>query len=62
MSRRSQDNEEGKAPRQGWSEAFLAAGPSAQDKLLFGSGFGNEFDREEWQWHTDPSSAQTSAI
>ena len=37
-------------PRQGWGEAFRAAGPGAHDELLLGSAEPNEFDRKEWQW------------
>ena len=36
-------------PRQGWVEAFRAAG-AGRDELLLGSAAPNEFDREEWQW------------
>lgn len=35
-------------PRQGWEEAFRAAGPSTHDKLLLDTR--NEFDVEDWQW------------
>ena len=35
-------------PRQGWEEAFRAAGASTQDELL--PGVRNQFDDEEWQW------------
>jgi antitoxin MazE len=37
-------------PRQGWAEAFRAAGSSEHDELLLEGGEPNEFDREEWQW------------
>jgi len=37
-------------PRQGWEEAFQAAGPAADDELLLETGAPNEFDRKEWQW------------
>ena len=37
-------------PRQGWDEAFRAAGPSAQDELLSGAWPENEFDLEDWRW------------
>ena len=36
--------------RQGWEEAFRAAGPAADDELLLETGAPNEFDRKEWQW------------
>lgn len=38
------------APRQGWGEAFQAAGPAHGDELLLDSGAENQFDREEWEW------------
>ena len=44
---------EGKArrgPRQGWKEAFRAAGSAAQDELLLDTMPSNEFDNEEWEW------------
>jgi len=37
-------------PRQGWEEAFRAAGPAVHDELLLETGDPNEFDRKEWQW------------
>ncbi len=37
-------------PRQGWEEAFRAAGPAAKDELLLSTVPANEFDREDWQW------------
>jgi antitoxin MazE len=37
-------------PRQGWEEAFKAAGSSEHDELLFDSGMQNDFDVEEWEW------------
>ena len=37
-------------PRQGWAEAFEAAGSSERDELLFRVEAPNDFDREEWQW------------
>ena len=37
-------------PRQGWDEAFRAAGPSLEDDLLLENADPNKFDREEWQW------------
>jgi antitoxin MazE len=36
-------------PRQGWEEAFRAAGPAVHDELLLQTG-PNEFDRKEWKW------------
>ena len=39
-----------RAPRQGWEEAFRAAGSSAEDELLLEGVGANEFDRKEWQW------------
>ena len=39
-----------RVPRQGWDEAFRAAGPAASDKLLLESLPPNKFDREEWRW------------
>ena len=37
-------------PRQGWEEAFLAAGPSSKDELLLEALPSNAFDREDWRW------------
>jgi antitoxin MazE len=37
-------------PRQGWDEAFRAAGPSVDDQLLLKGREPNEFDRKEWKW------------
>jgi antitoxin MazE len=39
-----------RAPRQGWDEAFRAAGPSDSDPLLLASVPPNNFDRAEWKW------------
>ena len=39
-----------RAPRQGWDEAFRAAGPAEDDRLLLESLPPNKFDREEWKW------------
>jgi antitoxin MazE len=36
-------------PRQGWEDAFLAAGSSAHDELLLDTP-SIQFDREEWRW------------
>jgi antitoxin MazE len=37
-------------PRQGWEEAFIAAGPSSDDELLLEALPSGAFDREEWRW------------
>jgi antitoxin MazE len=37
-------------PRQGWEQAFRAAGTSARHELLLQTLPPNEFDREEWRW------------
>jgi antitoxin MazE len=37
-------------PRQGWEEAFLAAGQSSNDELLLEALPSNKFDREDWRW------------
>lgn len=37
-------------PREGWEDAFRAAGSSRQDELLLSDRPLNEFDREEWKW------------
>jgi antitoxin MazE len=37
-------------PRQGWEEAFIAAGPSSNDELLLEAAPSNKFDREDWRW------------
>ena len=37
-------------PRQGWEEAFRAAGPSASDELLLDAVPMNEFDLGDWRW------------
>jgi antitoxin MazE len=39
-----------RAPRQGWKEAFAAAGSTARDPLLLEALPSNEFDAEEWTW------------
>jgi len=36
--------------RQGWGEAFRAAGAAADGELLLERVEPNEFDRKEWQW------------
>jgi hypothetical protein len=38
------------APRQGWEEAFRAAGSFTGDQLLLETLPSNEFDEGEWQW------------
>ena len=40
----------GHRPREGWEEAFRAAGPSINDELLLDALPGNEFDQEDWRW------------
>lgn len=37
-------------PREGWKEAFAAAGDSTHDPLLLSSLPQNEFDAKEWKW------------
>ena len=37
-------------PRQGWEEAFRAAGPPASDELLLRHAAASEFDRKDWKW------------
>jgi antitoxin MazE len=37
-------------PRQGWDEAFIAAGPSSSDELLLEVLPSSAFDREDWRW------------
>jgi antitoxin MazE len=37
-------------PRQGWEEAFIAAGPFSTDELLLEALPGSAFDREGWRW------------
>lgn len=37
-------------PREGWDEAFRAAGPSTHDELLLDTLPSNQFDREDWRW------------
>ena len=36
--------------RQGWEEAFRAAGPAEDDELLLDAVPANEFDGADWQW------------
>lgn len=36
--------------RQGWKEAFEAAGPSTHDELLLEESAPSEFDLNEWNW------------
>jgi antitoxin MazE len=40
----------GRRPREGWAEAFRAAGSSREDELLMERAGPNEFDLEEWKW------------
>ena len=40
----------GRTPREGWEEAFRAAGPSSNDELLLDALPANEFDQEDWRW------------
>ena len=37
-------------PRQGWEEAFRAAGSAMNDERLLETVPPNEFDRKEWKW------------
>jgi len=37
-------------PRQGWEEAFQAAGSARHDELLLDKLGPSEFDRKEWEW------------
>jgi antitoxin MazE len=37
-------------PREGWEEAFRAAGSSTHDELLLDALPPNEFDHEDWRW------------
>ena len=37
-------------PRQGWSEAIIAAGVDEQDELLMGDYLEHSWDEEEWTW------------
>jgi hypothetical protein len=46
----SSESKPQRVPRQGWEDAFLAAGSTAQDELLLDAMPSNEFDREEWEW------------
>ena len=39
-----------RVPRQGWEQAFAAAGLSSRDPLLLRGLPANEFDVEEWVW------------
>jgi antitoxin MazE len=36
--------------RQGWEDAFRAAGPASNDEMLLGDNTPNNFDLEEWHW------------
>jgi antitoxin MazE len=37
-------------PRQGWEQAFHAAGSAKRDELFFETAEPNEFDHKEWRW------------
>ena len=37
-------------PRQGWEEAFRAAGAAGRDEILLQHAAASEFDRKEWKW------------
>jgi len=37
-------------PRQGWEDAFRAAGAARRDELLLQHAAASEFDRKEWRW------------
>jgi len=37
-------------PRDGWEEAFLAAGSSSNDELMLEALPDSAFDREDWRW------------
>jgi antitoxin MazE len=37
-------------PREGWEEAFQAAGPATRDELLLDGLPPNDFDLEDWRW------------
>jgi len=37
-------------PREGWTEAFRAAGAGASDDLLLDELPPNDFDTREWKW------------
>jgi antitoxin MazE len=39
-----------KQPRQGWKEAFAAAGSDRTDSLFLDTLARNKFDSEEWTW------------
>ena len=42
--------EPSRALRQGWEEAFRAAGSADDDEILLEGLPPNEFDREDWRW------------
>jgi hypothetical protein len=53
MTRFTEDHGSSKpksAPRQGWQDAFRAAGSAAQDELLLDPMPSNEFDLADWNW------------
>jgi antitoxin MazE len=37
-------------PREGWEEAFRAAGTSGHDELLLDRLARDDFDQKEWRW------------
>ena len=39
-----------RSPREGWAEAFEAAGAAAADELLLDAAARNAFSDEEWRW------------
>lgn len=42
----------GRRPREGWEDAFRAAGAATEDELLLKDegAAANQFDREDWKW------------
>jgi antitoxin MazE len=40
----------GRRLREGWEEAFRAAGPPYDDELLIGGLPASDFDQAEWKW------------
>lgn len=43
-------NSQERRPREGWEEAFRAAGPAKNEELLLETSEASKFDREEWRW------------
>jgi antitoxin MazE len=39
-----------RGPREGWEEAFRAAGSAINDEHLLQTAAPNEFDRKDWKW------------